>query len=188
MGGAQPLPLVRNAPCLPAAKRIERPVTGLLIHPAVLVALAYMAVTLLFQFRPFSTRASRLDLLGIVPRWKFFIPQTGRFEVAIELRGESREGQLGAWIPVRKYPPRHALTWLWFPDQHRSAILWLSAHRVAMRTGRADVSDTLAYRTLLSHLRQVAQAHGHAQFQFALVHPEGDPADRTIFVSQLHAR
>jgi hypothetical protein len=164
-------------------------VSAPLLHPAVLAALAYLAVTLLFQFRPFSTRAQGLDLLGIVPRWKFFIPQPGRFEVAVEVRGGSGDGDLGPWTPVRLFPPRHALTWLWFPEQHRSTILWLSAHRIAARAlhGNADASDTLAYQTLVRHLRQRAEARDQAMFQFTLVHPDGRP-DRTLFTSQVHTR
>jgi hypothetical protein len=168
--------------------------TALLVHPAVLAAIAYLAVTLLFQFRPFSTRAHGLDVLGIVPRWKFFIPQSGRFEVGIELRCGSDEGDLGAWMPVRIYPPRHALTWLWFPEQHRAAIVWLSAHRIAARVvggNHAAAPETLAYRTLVRHLQRTAEAQRSAMFQFALVHPESganSPADRTLFTSQMHAR
>ncbi|MDB5678817.1 hypothetical protein [Sphingomonas bacterium] len=166
----------------------------LLLHPAVLAALAYLAVTLLFQFRPFSTRALGLDVLGIVPRWKFFIPQPTRFEVAIELRCGSHEGDLGDWTPVRIYPSRHALTWLWFPEQHRAAIVWLSAHRVAVRAARgndASALDTLAYRTLVRHLQQTAPAQRSSAFQFALVHPDDSPAgatERTMFTSHVHAR
>lgn len=167
--------------------------TGLLLHPLVLGAFAYLAATLLFQFRPFSTRLPGLDLLGIVPRWKFFIPQPGRFEVAIELRCGNHERDLGAWTPVRMHPPRHALTWLWFPEQHRAVILWLSAHRVAVRAARGNATGapgTLAYQTLVRHLRQTAQAQRSGMFQFALVRPEDGPAgatDRTVFTSQLHA-
>lgn len=165
--------------------------TALLLHPAVLAAIAYLAVTLLFQFRPFSTRASGLDILGIVPRWKFFIPQAGRFEVGLELRCGSGEGDLGAWTPVRIYPPRHALTWLWFPEQHRAVIVWLSARRVAVQAGRGDhatAPDTLAYQTLVRHLRQTAHAQRAAMFQFALVHRDDSFVERTLFTSQLHAR
>jgi hypothetical protein len=169
-------------------------VTALLLHPAVLASMTYLAVTLLFQFRPFSTHALGLDVFGIVPRWKFFIPQPGRFEVAIELRCGSHEGDLGAWAPVRIYPPRHVLTWLWFPEQHRAAIVWLSAHRIAVRAARGDhatAPDTLAYQTLVRHLRQAAPAQRCAMFQFALVHPGGSPAgatERTLFTSQVHSR
>ncbi|THD35887.1 MAG: hypothetical protein E7773_08025 [Sphingomonas sp.] len=162
--------------------------TGLLVHPAVLAALAYLAVTLLFQFRPFTTRAQGLDLLGIVPRWKFFIPQTGRFEVAIELRCGSHEGDLGAWTPVRIYPPRHALTWLWFPEQHRAAMLWLSAHRVAVRASRgnhAGAPETLAYQTLVRHLQLTEPARSSGLFQFALVHQDDGVA---VFTSRLHGK
>jgi hypothetical protein len=167
---------------------------ALLLHPAVLAALAYLAITLLFQFRSFSTRAHGLDVLGVVPRWKFFIPQSGRFEVAIELRCGSHEGDLGPWAPVGIYPPRHALTWLWFPEQLRAAIVWLSAHRVAVRAVRghhATAADTLAYQTLVRHVQRTAQAQHSAMFQFALVHPESGAkgsAERTLFTSQMHAR
>ena len=169
--------------------------TELLLHPAVLATLIYLAVTLLFQFRPFTTRAEGLDLLGIVPRWKFFIPQPGRFEVAVEVRGGSGDHDLGAWTSVRLFPPRSALSWLWFPEQHRSAILWLSAHRVATRALRGNGSpapETLAYQTLVRHLRQAVETRPHARFQFTLVHPDHRPdddvSDRTLFLSQVHNR
>ena len=184
---------MRHACALPDTAARRRPVTGLLVHPAVVAALAYLAATLLFQFRPFSTRALGLDLLGILPRWKFFIPQPGRFEVAVELRGGSGEGDLDDWVPVRLFPPRGALTWLWFPEQHRSTILWLSAHRVATQARRGDhatAQDTLAYQTLVRHMRQTVEARDHAIIQFALVHPNDRPddlPDRTIFLSQMHA-
>lgn len=162
--------------------------SALFLHPAVLAALAYLAVTLLFQFRPFSTRAFALDILGIVPRWKFFIPQPDRFDVGLELRCGSHETDLGAWTSVRIYPPRHALTWLWFPEQYRAAIVWLSARRIAVRADHASAPETLAYQVLMRHFRQSAQAQRSKMFQFALVRPDDNSAERALFTSQLHAR
>lgn len=162
--------------------------SGLLLHPAVATVLISLAVTLLFQFRPFSTRVLSLDLLGIVPRWKFFIPQSGRFEVAIEFRGGCDDSNLGPWIPVSIFPPRRAWTFLWFPEQHRAAILWLSAHRVAVRINQSYAPNTLAYQTLVRHLRQVAKKRDFTIFQFALLHPDNRTDDRTIFTSHVHAR
>lgn len=156
--------------------------TALLAHPAVLAALAYLAATLLFQFRPFSTRLLGLDPFGILPRWKFFIPQPERVEIALALRSGPSEGALGAWRPVPMFPPRHALSWLWFPEGVSGSVLLLSAHRLAAQVQRGHapaVPDTLAYRTLARHVRRLADADGHAVFQFGLVQPN----DRPLFTS-----
>lgn len=160
--------------------------TSLLLHPAVLAALAYLAATIVFQFRPLSTRLSGLDAFGILPRWKFFIPQPERFEVALLRRGGPSDEALGEWKPVPMFAPRHALSWLWFPEQHHGGVLMLSAYRVAAqaRAGEAAVPDTLAYRTLVRHARRLADADGDALFQFALV----EPGAGTLFTSPMHHR
>lgn len=165
--------------------------SALLWHPAVLLALGYLAITAVFQFRPLSTRHHRLDSLGLLPRWKFFMPHADRLAVAIALRGGDDGETLGAWLPLRCYPVRTVANWLWYPEHYRSAIVWLSAQRLAMRMGRGDMGgadSSVAHRTLLRHLRRVARAERFATFQFALLTPDGEggSATRTLFLSGLH--
>ena len=160
--------------------------TALLVHPAVLAALAYLAATIVFQFRPFSTRLQGLDPLGILPRWKFFIPQAERVEVGLTLRSGTNDADLGGWTAVAIFPPRHALSWLWNPEAYHGSILLLAAYRVAAQVRRGNAAaapDTLAYRTLERHVRRLADAKGHAACQFALI-----DADARLFTSLVHRR
>ena len=160
---------------------------ALLGHPAVLAAFAYLAATLLFQFRPFSGWLPGLDQYGILPRWKFFVALPEQFEVALALRSGPQEDEFGDWIPVPLFPPRTALHWLWFPQALGGAVLLLSAHRVVRQVARGNAEaapDGLAYATLARHARHLADAHDHATLQFALVQPDGT----TLFTSGVHRR
>ena len=162
-----------------------------LYHPAVLLAFAYLAVSAIFQFRPLSARFLELDRLGVLPRWKFFIPDNGRLDLRMEMRGHVAGGAAAA-VPVELFPARRGYSWLWRPEQHRGEVLWLSAQRLAlkaMRNGGGSGPDSVAYQTLFAHVRHSAATHRFEKFQFVLIGQQlSDPGERTLFTSELHSR
>ena len=159
-------------------------------HPVVLIAFVYLAVTVIFQFRPLSARFLDLDRLAILPRWKFFIPQENRLDLRMEMLGYDADSGTTA-VPVSLFPARRSYSWLWYPEQHRGEVLWLSTQRLAhkaMRDGGAVGAESVAYQTLLKHVHRSAATHHFERFQFVLIGRDssGARAERTVFTSQLH--
>ena len=116
---AQPLSLVRQARYLLAARPVlHEPLamtaTGMIATAA---ALAWLAVTLAFQFRPISPWFPVLDRLGLLPRWKFFTQGNGDVDYAIEVRDRHADGSIGAWRPLAVIVSRPRRAFLWFPEK-----------------------------------------------------------------------
>lgn len=160
---------------------------------AVILALGYLTVTLIFQVRPFSARFPRLDRLGILPRWKFFAQCTGGSDIAIEMRGRFRDGRLGDWTAIRTCPPRQPWSFVWYPEQYQTVIFWLAVEALERRAARgrdADSANSLAYSTILNHCsRAPSRPRGCDAHQFALVrtwHAKGGEARCTVFTSAFH--
>lgn len=153
---------------------------------AVLLALAWLALTVLFQFRPFSLRHQTLDRLGLLPRWLFFTQGVGSYSVSVEVRLRDRHGNVGVWEPAPLWPPRRWWHAAFFPDHALTGALWLAADRLALRAERGDSAATLAgtqaFATLQSHLRRQLPAH-ELQFSVLRGEPAGEHPER-LFVSE----
>ncbi len=153
---------------------------------AIVLALAWLTLTLLFQFRPFSRKYQLLDLLGLLPRWLFFTQGVGTYTLAVEVRLRDAGGRIGAWEPAPLWPE-----WRWWhavflPDHALSGALWLAADRLARRAQRGDSSASLAgtqaFATLQSHLQRQLPKH---DLQFAVLRNENVTDDfERVFVSE----
>jgi hypothetical protein len=153
---------------------------------AVLLALVWLALTLLFQFRPFSLRYQTLDRIGVLPRWLFFTQGVGGYSVSVEVRLRDPDGTVGAWEPAPLWPPRRWSHAVFYPDHALTGALWLAADRLAWRAERGDSAATLAgtqaFATLQSHLRRQLPAR-ELQFSVLRGEPEDESPER-LFVSE----
>jgi hypothetical protein len=161
-------------------------VTMTIGEAAIVLVLAWLALTLLFQFRPFSRRLQLLDLLGLLPRWLFFTQGVGTYTLAVEVRIRDASGRIGAWEPAPLWPE-----WQWWhavflPDHALSGALWLAADRLARRAQRGDsgasLAATHAFATLQSHLQRQLPLQ---DLQFAVLRNERATDDlERVFVSE----
>lgn len=157
-----------------------------------LTAMALVAVqllvTLVFQFRPLSARFATLDVLGIVPRWKFFMAEHGRYDVAIDLRTRHASGTAQAWRTIWTPVARSGWSWLWRPEAFRGDIAWLAVMTLDARAAGgapACPETSAAYATILDLCRRAAGADVHeGQFAIVRVMPGGER--RIRYTSTFH--
>lgn len=156
---------------------------------ATAAALAWLAVTLAFQFRPISHHFPVFDRLGLLPRWKFFTQGNGDVDYAIEVRDRHADGTIGAWRPLAVIAPRPRRAFLWFPESHRNAVYCLAIDTLARRTvgGVVAPEDSHAYTTILAAVRTAApEASAGTARQFALVFVRAAQERSVNFTSPFH--
>jgi hypothetical protein len=160
---------------------------------AVILALGYLAVTLVFQFRPLSAWFPELDQLGVLPRWKFFTQNNGVYDLGVEVQDRRANGSLGDWSPIAAALRGRAWNSLWFPRKYRAAAFRRAADTLERRamTGKdASPETSLAYALILNHCRDVAPRSGDAEARrFALVRMRGagEGGERwVVFTSDFH--
>ncbi len=149
-----------------------------------LVAL-WLALTLLFQFRPFSRRFQTLDRLGILPRWLFFTHGVGGVVLSVEVQTRDADGRVGAWQPFDPWPPRRWWHPIFFPDHAATGILWTAVERLADRASRGDEAAVLATSqacaTVRNRLRRMLPGR---DFQFSVLRSDAaNSSPRRLFVS-----
>lgn len=153
---------------------------------AVGVALAWLGLTVLFQFRPFSLRFQTLDRLGILPRWLFFTQGVGSYALTVEVRLRDRSGVLTDWVPAPLWPPPRWWYAIYHPHHARTGAIWLAIERLAHRAERGDshavLAGTWAFATLHDHLRRTLP---QGDLQFAVTRSDQPHAEpRRLFVSE----
>ncbi len=158
---------------------------------ALAMVAAQLAASAVFQFAPFRSRLLRLDFIGLLPRWRFFVPDGGGLDHAIAIRRRRADATLEEWRTLWENPVRGRWGWLWSPDIGGDQHLWLAAATLAGRaaSGRgADETTSHAYALILARCRREAgDDAGGAEHQFALIDTDRDGARRIGFVSGFHA-
>lgn len=154
------------------------------------IALALVALTLLAtlvaQLRQFDGKGETLDMLGIVPRWKFFLGKRSRFDVGIDWRGREENGDPGEWRAIWSARPRGRWAWLWRPEAFADGIAWLAIHTLAHRVADgkpACPESSAAYAAILDLCRRNGAA-GEGQFALIQIAPDGARSMR--FSSTFH--
>lgn len=146
-----------------------------------LVAL-HLAATLAVNFGPWRSRFSLADMLGLLPRWRFFTHQRGTVDIAILCRPD----EAGAWTPLWAFRPRGSWAWLWRPGLAADGVLWLAACTLAQRHAAGKFADgdcSAAYATILGHVRREAPFR---EGQFALVESAPGRDRDLLFTSPIH--
>lgn len=158
---------------------------------ALAVVAAQLLATLAFQFAPLKSRFYRLDAIGALPRWLFFVPGSGSLDHAIVARGRRTDGTLGAWRTIWEMPARRAWNWLWSPDPDGDQTIWFAVATLDQRIARGRTASTAtshAYALILDQCRRRTRHDpGFADHQFALVRIDRDGAWRKGFTSPFHA-
>jgi hypothetical protein len=153
---------------------------------AVPLVAVWLAVTVLFQFRPFSQKFYTLDQLGLLPRWLFFTQGVGGYVLAVAVRFRGVEGAFGAWEATQLWPPPRWWHAIFYPDQALTGILWVAVDRLARRAERDDstsmLTSTQAFATLRDHLRTVFPGQNGQLAVLRTDHAGGEP--RRLFIAE----
>jgi hypothetical protein len=150
-----------------------------------------LVATLFVQVRPPARRAFvLLDLLGVLPGWKFFIHDRGGHDVAVQCRQRTADGVLTDWRTVWSARRRGPFSWIWQPEMFPDSVIWLAIHTLEQRaaSGKACGMETSnAYSFLVALCREEAGAAGPGcADQFALVQTVPDGARSPLFTSTFH--
>lgn len=152
---------------------------------AVPLVAGWLALTVLFQFRPFSRKFYTLDQLGLLPRWLFFTQGVGGYALTVEVRSCDADGTVGAWEAVLLWPPPRWWHAIFYPDQALTGTLWSAVDRLARRAERGDsvemLTRTQAFATLRNHLRNVLPGR---DLQLAVLRTDNAVAEpRRLFIA-----
>lgn len=153
---------------------------------AVAAALCWLAMTLVFQFRPLSLRFQSLDRVGLLPRWLFFTQGEGTNMLTVEFRLRDADGLIGAWQPLA-----FGQAWRWWhavfhPDHAIARGLSSAAYRLVLRAERGDsaemIAQSQAFATLRNHLRR---QYPGGDVQFAVLRGKAvDAKPKSVFMSE----
>ena len=159
-----------------------------LIGDIVLAAVvAQLLATLAFQFAPLRSRLVRLDYIGALPRWRFFIPDGGSHDHAIAVRERTApaDGGVGEWRTLWEMPPRGRWAWLWAPDPCDDQNLWFAVATLDARimAGKGSSPDTSqSHALILNRCRQLLGAGASdKEHEFALLRIEANGERRIGF-------
>ena len=142
----------------------------------------------------FAARATRWDVTGLLPVWRFFAPMPGPFDFHLVYRDELEDGSLTEWAEHRAPPARRWWAFAWNPDKRlRKALLDVSQElartNAAART-REQVTISVPYLVLLNFVSALPRLPPAAKTQFALMVSRGaeyDEKPEFLFVSAPHA-
>lgn len=158
----------------------------------VLVALA-LAVTARAQIRPLGRHRAALDMLALVPEWRFYaqasIASGDHFarDTHIVARDRDVSGRVGDWAPVLWPVDRRLGHAIWNPRLRVDTMILSLAEDLAQAGPGAEVQQSIPYLATLR--RALAAPRGDAaERQFAVVHAVGRGTRRVSldFVSDWH--
>lgn len=156
---------------------------------AVVLACAWLGLTLLFQFRPLSRRFQTLDRLGILPRWLFFTQGVGSYALTVEVRMRDSGGVPSDWVPAPLWPTARWWHAMYHPHHATTGAIWNAVDRLAHRAARGDSDATLAqtqaFAALSTYLRRALPPD---DLQIALLRTDQSSGEsRRLFVSEFLA-
>jgi len=157
---------------------------------------AWLIVTVLAHFAPFSFWLHKVDHCHLIPRWNFFAPNPGDRDYHLVVRDRCNDGRLSEWRNVPVYVPRPTRAWLWHPQKRAVKILndCLQGLRFLYRhegVPESSLPFSLPYLVLLGMASNVTAERDAVELQFAIIESTGHDATRALtcaFLSQYHRR
>ena len=152
--------------------------------PAVTIALGlWLAATALSQHpvRAFDGVRANLRRLGLlVPDWRFFAPEPGRWDDHVMVRTLAEDGTATPWRSVDTFEPRRWRHAVYFPANRTEKALadTVSVLMERLSANDGDIADLLEYRLLRGFVEGRLRAHHRATnlptgFQFLVLRDAG---------------
>jgi hypothetical protein len=153
---------------------------------------AWALATILRCTGRFRDRIRSLDVLAIVPEWRFFGANPGRVDFHLLYRDLLATSDLTDWIEIPLTRPRPWHAFVFNPGRRTAKALMDVASHLAQQaqTGDASIVGTLPYLTILHHVsaRPATELSTHRQFALLQTSAERDNAEPELLVSsELHA-
>lgn len=151
----------------------------------------WLALTLPYQYTPWSRRLSRMDLFGLLPRWTFFAPNPATRDLHLVVRDKLKSGVLTGWREIQFSEPRNVLEALWHPSKRPRKAVGDAAHslKAIAREREMWLPGSLPYLMILNCcLNGAPTTKNVIARQFAIVETTGRK-DRILWIlysSQFH--
>ncbi|MBB3222288.1 hypothetical protein [Pseudoduganella umbonata] len=133
---------------------------------------------------------ARLEALALVPKWKFFAPNPGTFNLYLLYRDRCADGSLTPWLILHAMDhDRDWYTFIWNPDRRlRKALhdLITSLPYPLNETDPQLFKLTTAYLLIISHLAALPRIADSRETQFLVMKKYLDEPCQVLFCSELH--
>jgi hypothetical protein len=156
----------------------------------------WFAVTALCQLPiPLSERIQRMDVINVIPRWNFFAPTPGTYDVHLLFRDRLPDESLSRWYEVPRSIPPRLINPLWNPGRrHNKAVFDATRHLADESSRYRETPDlvqlSLPYIVILNFVSSLPRSYPACQTQFLLMR-SFDRASfsqpSTIFLSSMHS-
>ena len=152
---------------------------------------AWAIATILSSAGYVRDRVRALDVLGVVPEWRFFGPNPGRSDFHLLYRDGLATGELTGWIEVPLILPRPWHAFAFNPDRRPAKALMDLAVDLSRRAaaGGEPIVASMPYLTFLQLVsaRPSTELSTHRQFLVLLASADTDDAEpELLFSSELH--
>jgi hypothetical protein len=156
--------------------------------------IAWLVLTILFQFDSLAVPISRFDYFRLIPRWTFFSPNPGHHDLHVLYRDRNAAGHMTEWQELPFPAPSTTIPILWNPEKRMNKILWDSWLSIQYLTTKENVPAAHlplagAYMVLLNIVMRGERNEEYPFRQFSLVRSTGFSArtPEPIFVSTFHS-
>jgi hypothetical protein len=160
---------------------------------AVGLVILWLLATIAFQHAVFQRILGPWDVFKLLPSWSFFAPSPANRDSHIVVRDLHRDGALGAWSPVSRFPSRSLLHLIWHPEKRPRKILRDASKSIKTTCRRSAskgvVQCSLPYLVVLHYgLKRNPPEADVAARQFAIVETSGREKRRLwiTFISDFH--
>jgi hypothetical protein len=152
----------------------------------------WFIVSVLVLVPRLNVRIRMSDWFALVPEWKFFAPEPGRWDYYLVYRDQLMDGSVTEWTEAIVAGSRTKWNAFWNPTKRgRKALLdatnELAAH---IRVEDRGIEASVPYLTLLNHVSALPRPAASEFTQFVIVrfHATNSPEQPdVIFTSSLHA-
>ncbi|SRR6266566_465517 len=142
-----------------------------------------------------SQRIQKLDVFNMIPRWNFFAPTPGMYDVNLLFRDRLPDGALTRWREVPRSTPPRFINPVWNPGRrHNKAVFDVTRHLADQSSRYRDtpiqVQLSVPYIAILNFVSNLSRPYQACQTQFLLMQSydrasTNEPS--VIFLSALHA-
>ena len=148
-------------------------------------------MTVMHSTDRFRDRIRNLDLLTIVPEWRFFGENPGRVDFHLLYRDRLVSDEITDWIELPLIVRRPWNAFVFYPGRRPAKALMdvvIHASRVAKEHGES-ISGSLPYLALLHHVSAQPAGEGSTHRQFLILQTTADRDDaepELVIASEMH--
>lgn len=122
----------------------------------------------------FSSWLQSLDVVNVIPRWNFFAPSPGTYDVHVLYRDRLQDGSVTDWHEIPAEVPPRFINPLWNPGRrHNKAVFDVTRHiadYASTHEGETlQIQMSMPYLVLLNFVSKLPRVYGARETQFLLM-------------------